>query len=113
MSQRPRQAWPAASTIGEMIAREGLVVPRKRRRRVSPYTEPLAAADGPNRVWCADFKGWFRTGDGVRIDPLTISDAHSRYLLRCQVVEKTDSERVQAAFGGRRPRARDAAGDPH
>ncbi len=96
--QRPRQAWPAASTIGEMIAREGLVVPRKRRRRVSPYTEPFAAADGPNRVWCADFKGWFRTGDGVRIDPLTISDAHSRYLLRCQVVEKTDSERVQAAF---------------
>jgi transposase InsO family protein len=95
---QPRQAWPAASTIGAMIAREGLVVPRKRRRRVPPYTEPFAAADAPNRVWCADFKGWFRTGNGTRIDPLTISDAHSRYLLRCQAVEKTDTERVQAIF---------------
>ena len=81
-----------------MIAREGLVVPRKQRRRVPPYTQPFAAADAPNRVWCADFKGWFRTGDGARIDPLTISDAHSRYLLRCQAVEKTDTERVQAIF---------------
>lgn len=96
--QRPRQPWPAASTIGVMIAREGLVVARQQRRRVPPYTQPLAAADAPNRVWCADFKGWFRTGDGARIDPLTISDAHSRYLLRCQAVEKTDSERVQAIF---------------
>jgi len=49
-------------------------------------------------AWCADFKGWFRTGDGERIDPLTISDAHSRYLLRGQAVEKTDTARVQAIF---------------
>jgi hypothetical protein len=49
-------------------------------------------------VWCADFKGWFRTTDGERIDPLTISDAYSRYLLRCQAVEKTNTERVQAIF---------------
>ena len=37
---------------------------RKKRRRAPPYTQPFAAADAPNRVWCADFKGWFRTGDG-------------------------------------------------
>ena len=66
--------------------------------RQAPYTEPLAHADGPNQVWCADFKGWFRTGDGARIDRLTLSDAHSRYLLRCQAVEKTDTVRVQAIF---------------
>jgi transposase InsO family protein len=96
--EQPRQTWPAASTIGEMVAREGLVIARKRRRRVPPFTDPLAAADAPNRIWCADFKGWFRTGDGTRIDPLTISDAHSRYLLRCQAVEKTDTARVQAIF---------------
>jgi hypothetical protein len=41
-------------------------------------------------------KGWFRSGDGARIDPLTISDAFSRYLLRSQAVEKTDTERVRA-----------------
>jgi len=74
------------------------VVARKKRRKTTPYCEPLVHADGPNRVWCADFKGWFRTADGQRIDPLTISDAHSRYLLRCQAVEKTDTPRVQAIF---------------
>lgn len=96
--ERWQRHWPAASTIGAMLAREGLVVPRKRRRRTPPYTQPFAAADVPNRVWCADFKGWFCTRDGERIDPLTITDACSRYLLRCQRVEKTDSERVRAIF---------------
>ena len=95
---QPGRSWPAASTIGELLKREGLVVGRKKRRRTAPYTEPLAHADGPNRVWCADFKGWFRTGDGERIDPLTISDAYSRYLLRCQAVAKTDTERARAIF---------------
>lgn len=95
---QPGRRWPAASTMGELLKREGLVVARKKRRKTAPYTEPLAHADGPNRVWCADFKGWFRTGDGERIDPLTISDAHSRYLLRSQAVAKTDTARVQAIF---------------
>lgn len=94
----PGRSWPAVSTIGSLLKREGLVVARKKRLRTAPYTEPLAHADGPNRVWCADFKGWFRTTDGQRMDPLTISDAHSRYLLRSQAVEKTDTARVQAIF---------------
>lgn len=96
--ERDGRRWPAASTIGELLKREGLVVARKLRRRAPPYTQPFAAADGPNRVWCADFKGWFRTQDGERIDPLTLSDAHSRYLLRCQAVEKSDTARTQAIF---------------
>jgi transposase InsO family protein len=90
--------WPAASTMGELLKREGLVVGRKKRRKTAPYSAPLAHADDCNRVWCADFKGWFRSGDGARIDPLTISDAYSRYLLRCQAVVKTNSERVRAIF---------------
>ena len=94
----PGRVWPAASTIGSLLKREGLVVGRRKRMRTPPYSQPLAHADEVNRVWCADFKGWFRTQDGVRIDPLTISDAHSRYLLRCQAVEKTDTARVQAIF---------------
>src|SRR5271157_5889202 len=95
---QPGRGWPATSTVGEIVKRAGLVIPRKKRRRTEPYTEPLAHAVESNRVWCADFKGWFRSGDGVRIDPLTISDACSRYLLRCQAVEKTDTERVRAIF---------------
>jgi|SRR5215472_1705736 len=97
-----RTVWPAASTIGELLHRQGLTIPRRLRRKTPPYTQPFASADQPNRVWCADFKGWFRTGDGKRIDPLTLSDACSRYLLRCQVVEKTNTEQLlgiyEAAF---------------
>jgi transposase InsO family protein len=94
----PGRRWPAASTIGALLKRSGMTVARKKRWKTPAYTQPLAHADGPNRVWCADFKGWFRTKDGERIDPLTITDAHSRYLLRCQAVEKMDTARVQAIF---------------
>ena len=94
----PGRVWPATSSIGALLKREGLVVARKKRSRTAPYTQPLAHATGAHRVWCADFKGWFRTAEGERIDALTISDAHSRYLLRSQAVEKTDTARVQAIF---------------
>jgi transposase InsO family protein len=96
--QQPDVTWPAASTMGELLRREGLVIARKKRRRMDPYTTPFASASEPNRVWCGDFKGWSRTQDGERVDPLTISDACTRYLLRCQAVEKMDTARVQAIF---------------
>ena len=80
----PQTRWPAPSTIGDLLKAEGLVSPRRDRRSATPSSQPLAHADGPNALWCADFKGWFRTGDGRRCTPLTISDAFSRYLLRCQ-----------------------------
>jgi putative transposase len=92
----PRQSWPAPSTMGELLKRAGLVVDRKMRARTPPYTQPFADADQANTVWCADFKGWFRTQDGERIDPFTMTDAHSRYLLRCQAVDKTDTAAVRA-----------------
>lgn len=94
--EEPGRHWPAVSTIGTLLQREGLVVGRKKRLRTAPYTRPLAHANGANRVWCADFKGWWRTADGQRNEPFTLSDAHSRYLLRCQLVEKTNTARVQA-----------------
>ena len=95
---QPGRPWPATSTVGEIVKRAGLVVARKKRRKTEPYTHPLQHAVESNRVWCADFKGWFKAGDGARVDPLTISDACSRYLLRSQAVEKTDTERVRAIF---------------
>ena len=87
------RSWPAASTIGALFDREGLTVQRKLRRRMPPGG-PLFPADAPNDVWTMDFKGWFRTGDGTRVDPLTLSDACSRYLLRCQAVARPDTEHV-------------------
>lgn len=89
--------WPATSTRGKILARHGLVTPRRRRRRVAPWSQPFQDCDGPNAVWCADFKGWVRTGDGRRCDPLTISDAFSRMLLCCDIVAKPDYDHVRPA----------------
>ncbi len=69
----PSSRWPANSSIGELLQREGLVQGRRLRRRTPRYSEPLAHAAGPNQVWCADFKGWFHCGNGERCDPLTIA----------------------------------------
>jgi transposase InsO family protein len=82
-----KQPWPALSTIGAILKANGLSVQRKRRRHATPSTQPFADCNASNRAWCADYKGWFRTGDGCRCDPLTISDGFSRYLLRCHIVE--------------------------
>ncbi len=90
--------WPALSTFGEILKRSGLTRAQRKRRRTPPYTQPFQSATQANQVWCADFKGWFRTSDQQRVDPLTISDAASRYLLRCQVVSKTDTPHVLAVF---------------
>jgi len=72
-----------------------LVAPRRRRRRVAPWSQPFRQADAPNAVWCADFKGWVRTSDGSRCDPLTISDAFSRMFLCCQIVPHPDYAHVR------------------
>ena len=60
--QRPRTVLPAASTIGDILKRSGLVRPRRRVRRSSPYADRLRQYDAPNAVWCADFKGHFSLG---------------------------------------------------
>lgn len=93
----PCEQWPAASTIGGILKSQGLSVARLRRPRCVAGTNPLGPCVAPNRVWCADFKGWFRTGDGSRCDPLTITDGHSRYLLRCQATA-TDYQSVHGLF---------------
>ncbi len=82
-TREPSTAWPAPSTVGEILKRHGLVAPRRLRRRTPAATQPLQTAMQPNDVWATDFKGWFRTQDGTRLDPLTLSDLASRYLLRC------------------------------
>lgn len=90
----PATEWPAPSTIGELFDREGLTVKRKLRRRSPPSSAPFAHCAVANDVWCIDFKGWFLTGDGKRCEPLTLTDAYSRYLLRCQALPRTDTEHV-------------------
>ncbi len=75
---------PAESTISEILRRHGLSRLARRAHRAVPSQRPLSHCQAVNQVWSADFKGWFRTQDGSKCVPLTISDAHSRYLLCCQ-----------------------------
>jgi putative transposase len=67
-----RQHWPAASTVGALLKRAGLVRSERRRRPLGHPGRPMSAMDQPNAVWTADFKGQLRTGDGVYCYPLTI-----------------------------------------
>jgi len=85
----PRTLWPAASTIGDLLHRTALSEPRRRRRTAEPMTQPFLPVGAPNDLWCIDYKGWFRTADGTRCDPLTITDADSRFLIDCRIVEPT------------------------
>lgn len=100
-ANEPHWDPPAPSTVGELLKRQGLVKARKRSRYARPRTHPLRHADHPNAVWSMDFKGWFRLGDGTRCDPLTVTDAFSRYLLCCQARTAGDvpaQHRVWAAL---------------
>ena len=93
--EQPQQHPPAASTIGEILHHEGLTRPQIKRRRTPPHSAPLAHAGAPNDVVSIDFKGWFLCRDGTRIDPLTLVDNASRYVLCCQAVDACDLAQVQ------------------
>ena len=91
---RPGIDWPAASTVGDLLKREGLVKPRRRRRHASPTTQPFASCIAPNDTWCIDFKGQFRVGHRFCY-PLTVTDAVSRYLLCNRGMERTTTPLVR------------------
>lgn len=72
------RAWPAISTVADLLKRHALVRPRRRRRPiVHPGTVPIHTT-APNDSWTADFKGQFRTRNGIYCYPLTIADQHTR-----------------------------------
>lgn len=94
----PDLSWPASSTIGSILKQHGLARPRRKRSRTPIYEGPLTKGMAPNEVWAADFKGWFKTKDGARIDPLTVTDLASRYLICCRAVAQTNGDNVRGQF---------------
>src|SRR5271155_3593339 len=93
----PELDWPALSTIGDILARAGLVEKVRRQRRPIAQGAPAASVLSVNSEWCVDFKGWFRTRDGRRIDPLTATDHASRYLLEVRIL-RPNREEVRPVF---------------
>jgi hypothetical protein len=93
--RHPALALPAVSTAGDLLARRGLVKKRRRRRpHVHPGVVPVTTAH-PNDLWTADFKGQFRTQDGVYCYPLTIADQHTRFLIACHGLASTKGHGVR------------------
>jgi len=85
----PDAAWPGHAAISDILRREGLIADRGKRGRPLFVEQPFAQVTAPNDAWCIDFKGWFETADAIRCDPLTVTDAFSRYLLGLRIMAGT------------------------
>ena len=84
LPRHPGLSLPAISTMGDILKRAGLVSRRHRRRRLSGEDGSSADYSGSNNVWCIDYKGQFRLGNGRLCYPLTVTDGHSRLILCCE-----------------------------
>lgn len=90
--------FPARSTCCDILKRHGLVRTPKRRTKPGHPGRPMSVMDEPNAVWTADFKGHFKTRDGIYCYPLTVADGYSRYLLGCQALRSTAVELAKPVF---------------
>jgi transposase InsO family protein len=88
---------PAKSTIHAVLHRHGLVTAIRRPRHRASGTA-LSPGTAPNDLWCADFKGEFKLGNGHYCYPLTVTDHASRFLLLCEALESTREDTAITAF---------------
>ena len=90
---------PSESSFKRVLARAGLTVPRRVRRvSESGRLSSGVKAQQPNDVWTVDFKGWWKDREGLRVEPLTVRDEHSRMLLELRALENSRTESVRACF---------------
>jgi transposase InsO family protein len=96
----PRVRLPSVRTLARWLQRLGLVDLKRRRQRRGPRSKsmPRQAARRPNDVWTMDFKGWFRLRDGSRINPLTVRDLKSRFILDIRLVPGQTYEAIRPAL---------------
>ncbi len=98
---------PSVATLGRWLRRWGLTPGKRRRVRGPELARPgLRKARAANEVWTVDFKGWYWTGDGTRVEPLTVRDLYSHYsfcvrLLRrqCLLTTKREMQRLFRRYG--------------
>jgi len=96
--RHPSWDLPARTTVFEILNRHGMVPKKRRRRQIGHPGRPTSRVLAPNDLWCADFKGEFKTGDGIYCYPLTATDEHSRYLLGCQGLLSTKVAEAKPVF---------------
>ena len=98
--QRRHPSWelPHRSTVCDILSRHGMVAKKRQRRRIGHPGKPTTAILAPNDVWSADYKGEFRTGNGIYCYPLTVADGYSRYLIGCQGLGSTAVTEAKPVF---------------
>jgi len=96
--RRPHTVWPARATVASILNRYGLVEKRRRRAFPGHPGRPMTPMDPPNEVWCADFKGEFKTRDGIYCYQLTITDGCPRFLLECRGLRSTAHDLARPVF---------------
>ncbi len=100
LERRLLRTFPAASTISDVLFRNGLIqrTGKKRRARGQASHTGLTQGLAPNDVWCVDYKGQFRLGDQSYCYPLTTTDQFSRFLLGCEGMSAISDERARDVF---------------
>jgi len=90
---------PSESSFKRVLERAGLTEPRRVRRvaETGRLGEGRKATQ-PNEVWSVDFKGWWRDREGLRVEPLTVRDEHSRMVLEMRALESSRTEEVRGCF---------------
>jgi transposase InsO family protein len=109
--KHPSAKVPASSTIHVILERHQLIKRRGRSRHRIPPAQGTALSKprAPNELWCADFKGQFRMGNGHYCYPLTVTDQFSRFVLCVDAQESTKELGAMLAF----ERTFQAHGLPH
>ncbi len=96
--RHPNWDLPGRTTVCDILSREGLVPKKRNRRHIGHPGKPSNVILAPNDVWTADFKGHFKTGDGIYCYPLTVADGYSRFLLGCQGLHSTCVAEAKPVF---------------
>jgi transposase InsO family protein len=81
--EHPRARLPSRSAVTRLLRRSGMAAEQPKRARRGPAVprEESVPVNAANDLWTVDFKGWFRTGNGERCEPLTVRDLFSRFIL--------------------------------
>jgi transposase InsO family protein len=99
LARRLKKQTPSSSTIARILRRVGKIKLRRKKMPLSIVEQaPSIEVKRPNDLWTADFKGWWKTGDDSRCEPLTVRDALSRYVFTCTAMSSALYEPTRTVF---------------